>query len=130
MPSCLLAFGRASVAYSTFSPGVGRAHRGFSLHTGDAVKGGASDGAPFVLESGFAVSWQHRCYGHPQTHAATALPSHAAQPRVKPERLVRGRRLNGARQRCASDKRGAKEAVCPSRFGEPAQSRFLSYTRV
>ena len=35
----LLAFGRASVAYSTFSPGVGRAHRGFSLHTGDAVKG-------------------------------------------------------------------------------------------
>src|SRR5262245_7845783 len=101
----LLAFGRASVAYSTFSPGVGRAHRGFSLHTGDAVKGGASDGAPFVLESGFAVSWQHRCYSHPQTHA-------------------------GARQRCASDKRGAKEAVCPSRFGEPAQSRFLSYTGV
>src|SRR5262249_3177690 len=54
----LLAFGRASVAYSTFSPGVGRAHRGFSLHTGDAVSLHTGDAVKGALRTAPRSCWK------------------------------------------------------------------------
>src|SRR5262245_22239948 len=70
--------------------------------------------------SPYIVTWR------PHIYAATVLPNHAVRPRVTTDTLIHGRLLHDARQICASDRRGAKAAVCRSRSWEPAWSRFPS----